>query len=93
MCRADRARGAFVSSRIQPVRPGDPDHIGPYHVVGRLGTGGMGTVYAALDASEVRMAVKVVHPAQAADDEFRARFRREVRLSRRRCHAVGHVGV
>ncbi|GAB3002107.1 serine/threonine-protein kinase [Streptomyces pseudoechinosporeus] len=71
-----------MSSRIQPVRPGDPDHIGPYRVVGRLGTGGMGTVYAALDASGVRMAVKVVHPAQAADDEFRARFRREVRLSR-----------
>ncbi|GHH91702.1 hypothetical protein GCM10017779_21590 [Streptomyces capillispiralis] len=26
---------------------------------------------------------KVVHPAQAADDEFRTRFRREVRLSQR----------
>jgi serine/threonine protein kinase len=29
------------------------------------------------------MAVKVVHPAQAAADEFRARFRREVHLSQR----------
>ncbi|MGW8955609.1 protein kinase domain-containing protein [Streptomyces sp. NPDC055709] len=43
----------------------------------------MGTVYAALDATGLRMAVKVVHPAQAADEEFRARFRREVQLSRR----------
>ncbi|MFF4543711.1 protein kinase [Streptomyces sp. NPDC001406] len=43
----------------------------------------MGTVYAALGATGERMAVKVIHPAQAADDEFRARFRREVQLSQR----------
>ncbi|MFE2473702.1 serine/threonine protein kinase [Streptomyces mirabilis] len=72
-----------MSSRIQPVQQGDPLGIGPYRVVGRLGSGGMGTVYAALDAAGERMAVKVVHPAQAADNEFRARFRREVQLSQR----------
>ncbi|MER5916518.1 protein kinase [Streptomyces sp. NPDC001982] len=72
-----------MSSRIQPVQQGDPLHVGPYRVVGRLGAGGMGTVYAALGATGERMAVKVVHPAQAADEEFRARFRREVQLSRR----------
>jgi serine/threonine protein kinase len=75
--------GAVVSSRIQPLQQGDPLRIGSYRVVGRLGAGGMGTVYAALGATGERMAVKVVHPAQAADDEFRARFRREVQLSRR----------
>ncbi|MET9896178.1 protein kinase [Streptomyces sp. NPDC006465] len=64
------------------MHAGDPRRIGPYRVIGRLGTGGMGTVYAALDASGLQLAVKVVHPAQAADEEFRARFRREVRLSR-----------
>ncbi|MFF0897304.1 serine/threonine protein kinase [Streptomyces sp. NPDC003278] len=42
----------------------------------------MGTVYAAVGSAGIRMAVKVVHPAQAADDEFRARFRREVHLSK-----------
>ncbi|WP_326623934.1 MULTISPECIES: protein kinase domain-containing protein [unclassified Streptomyces] len=72
-----------MSSRIQPVQPGDPRRIGPYRVIGRLGTGGMGTVYAAVDSAGLQMAVKVVHPAQAADAEFRARFRREVQLSRR----------
>ncbi|WP_216372884.1 hypothetical protein [Streptomyces sp. 6-11-2] len=72
-----------MSSRVQPMQQGDPLHIGPYRVVGQLGVGGMGTVYAALDAAGERMAVKVVHPAQAADEEFRARFRREVQLSRR----------
>ncbi|WP_328405331.1 protein kinase [Streptomyces sp. NBC_00390] len=65
------------------MQTGDPRRIGPYRVAGRLGTGGMGTVYAALDGAGQHMAVKVVHPAQAADEEFRARFRREVQLSRR----------
>ncbi|MFD0228088.1 serine/threonine-protein kinase [Streptomyces hirsutus] len=65
------------------MQQGDPHRVGPYRVVGRLGFGGMGTVYAALSAAGERMAVKVVHPAQAADDEFRARFRREIQLSQR----------
>lgn len=43
----------------------------------------MGTVHAALDAAGRRVAVKVVHPAQAGDEEFRSRFKREVELSRR----------
>ncbi|MGW7054529.1 protein kinase domain-containing protein [Streptomyces sp. NPDC054888] len=68
---------------IQPVQPGDPRRIGPYRVIGRVGAGGMGAVYAAVDASGLRLAVKVVHPAQAGDEEFRSRFRREVQLCRR----------
>nr|WP_308114103.1 serine/threonine-protein kinase [Streptomyces brasiliscabiei] len=55
--------------------------MGPYRVVGRLGAGGMGTVYAALTDGGDRVAVKVIHSVQAEDPEFRARFRREVRLS------------
>ncbi|MEU4616633.1 serine/threonine-protein kinase [Streptomyces umbrinus] len=70
-------------SPVHPVQQGDPLRIGPYRVVGRLGAGGMGTVYAALGPAGEHMAVKVVHPAHASDDEFRARFRREVQLSQR----------
>ncbi|MBT2400042.1 serine/threonine-protein kinase [Streptomyces sp. ISL-100] len=72
-----------AGGRVLPARPGDPARIGPYRIVGRLGSGGMGTVHAALAPDGVRVAVKVIHPAQAEDPEFRARFRREVELSRR----------
>ncbi len=74
---------ARSGGRILPARPGDPKKVGPYRVIGRLGTGGMGTVHAALDPHGMRVAVKVIHPAQAEDPEFRARFRREVALSSR----------
>ncbi|MGW9036210.1 serine/threonine-protein kinase, partial [Streptomyces sp. NPDC055721] len=74
---------ARPDGRVQPGRPGDPQRVGPYRIIGRLGSGGMGTVHAGLDAAGSRVAVKVVHPAQADDPEFRARFRREVQLSAR----------
>ncbi|MFE4994615.1 serine/threonine-protein kinase [Streptomyces mirabilis] len=69
--------------RVQSARPGDPSHIGPYRIVGRLGAGGMGTVHAGVTSDGMRVAVKVIHPEQAQEPEFRARFRREVELSSR----------
>ncbi|MBR8745361.1 serine/threonine-protein kinase, partial [Nocardiopsis sp. MG754419] len=60
-----------------------PTHLGPFRVLGRLGSGGMGVVYAALDGRDRRAAVKCVHRSHIADREFRARFAREVRLVRR----------
>ncbi|MET7519403.1 serine/threonine-protein kinase [Streptomyces sp. NPDC005480] len=72
-----------LPTRVQLSRPGDPGRIGPYRIIGRLGSGGMGTVHAALDPEGLRVAVKLIHPAQADDDEFRARFKREVEVSRR----------
>ncbi|MFC5954947.1 serine/threonine-protein kinase [Streptomyces pratens] len=69
--------------RVQPARPGDPSRIGHYRIVGRLGAGGMGTVHAGVAPDGTRVAVKVIHPEQAQDPEFRARFKREVELSSR----------
>lgn len=67
-------------SRIAARRASDPVRIGRFQVVGVLGVGGMGTVYAAEGARGERVAVKVVHAAQARDEQFRARFRREVQV-------------
>ncbi|MFE0630851.1 protein kinase [Streptomyces sp. NPDC058864] len=72
-----------MSSRIGPAQVGDATRIGRYRIVGRLGAGGMGVVYAALDPDGHRVAVKVIHASYAGNDEFRSRFRREVDLSRR----------
>lgn len=44
-----------------PLTAHDPVKIGPYRLVGRLGTGGRGTVYAGLDVKGRRIAVKLVH--------------------------------
>ncbi|MFE3929982.1 serine/threonine-protein kinase [Streptomyces sp. YIM B13508] len=43
----------------------------------------MGTVHAGVGSDGTRVAVIVVHPEQAQEPEFRARFRREVELSSR----------
>ena len=69
--------------RVRPARPGDPSRIGPFRIIGRLGAGGMGTVHAAVADDGMRVAVKVIHPEQAQEPEFRARFKREVELSSR----------
>ncbi|WP_199860069.1 serine/threonine-protein kinase, partial [Thermobifida halotolerans] len=79
---------------LRPLRPGDPARIGPYRVVGRLGQGGMGTVFGALDGRNTCVAVKVVHAEFAAEAEFRAGFAREVALMRRvggLCTAAVHA--
>nr|SBO90667.1 putative serine/threonine protein kinase [Nonomuraea gerenzanensis] len=57
--------------------------MGPYRIVGRLGAGGMGIVYAGVDAAGQRAAVKLIHDTYAANHEFRVRFRREVAMLRR----------
>ncbi|MEV0469782.1 protein kinase domain-containing protein [Streptomyces prunicolor] len=56
----------------------DPRTMGPFTLLGRLGTGGMGTVYLGRSAGGRTVAVKVVRADLAADDSFRKRFRREV---------------
>ncbi|MDQ0941511.1 serine/threonine-protein kinase [Streptomyces sp. V1I1] len=68
---------------MQPLDPGEPQSIGAYRLLGRLGAGGMGRVYLGRSAGGRTVAVKVVHPHFALDEEFRARFRREVEAARR----------
>ncbi|CAM5251598.1 serine/threonine protein kinase [Streptomyces spiroverticillatus] len=68
---------------MQPLEAGEPQNIGDYRLLGRLGSGGMGRVYLGRNAGGRTVAVKIVHPHFAQDEEFRARFRREVEAARR----------
>ncbi len=68
---------------VGELQPGDPERIGPYRVVGRLGSGGMGTVFLCRSAGGRPVAVKVIRADLASDREFRARFRREVEAARK----------
>jgi Tol biopolymer transport system component len=54
--------------------------LGPYQILDRLGSGGMGEVYRARDTRLDRVvAIKVLPPALASDPEFRQRFEREAK--------------
>lgn len=60
--------------------PADPEHIGPYRVIRRLGAGGMGEVFLAHDPRLDRpVAIKRIRGA--GDPVRRARFLREARLA------------
>ncbi|WP_210592725.1 serine/threonine-protein kinase [Streptomyces sp. GESEQ-35] len=68
---------------MQPLDVDEPTAVGPYRLLGRLGSGGMGRVYLGRSSGGRTVAVKIVHPHFALDEEFRARFRREVEAARR----------
>jgi serine/threonine protein kinase/Tfp pilus assembly protein PilF len=61
-----------------PLEPGT--RLGPYEIVGALGSGGMGEVYRARDSRLGReVAVKILPEEAAADPEHLNRFEREAR--------------
>ncbi|MFE4668271.1 serine/threonine-protein kinase [Streptomyces sp. NPDC056716] len=68
---------------MQPLGADEPSVVGPYRLLGRLGSGGMGRVYLGRSAGGRTVAVKIVHPHFALDEEFRERFRREIAAARR----------
>ncbi|GII79058.1 hypothetical protein Sru01_40400 [Sphaerisporangium rufum] len=68
---------------MNDLGPGDPPQIGRYRLLGRLGRGGMGTVYLGRDAAGQPAAIKVINPEYARHEEFRTRFRREAEAARR----------
>ncbi|MCW2941005.1 MAG: serine/threonine protein kinase [Actinomycetia bacterium] len=67
----------------EPLTAEDPQYIGGYRVVARLGAGGMGRVYLGTTQSGRRLAIKVVRPEFADDPEFRRRFEQEVMAAQR----------
>ena len=65
---------------LVPLRQGDPSRIGRFRLSARLGAGGMGVVYLGQARDTGQVAIKVMRPEVGDEDEFRARFRREVAL-------------
>ncbi|MDT0613562.1 serine/threonine-protein kinase [Streptomyces lancefieldiae] len=67
---------------METLHSDDPQELGHYRLLRRLGAGGMGRVYLARSPGGRTVAVKVVRPDLAADGDFRARFRHEVRIAK-----------
>ncbi|WP_203827134.1 serine/threonine protein kinase [Actinoplanes palleronii] len=61
-----------------PLRPGDQARLGRYELIGRLGEGGMGTVFLGRGPDGRLVAIKMVRTEFVHDAEFRGRFRSEV---------------
>ena len=63
---------------MKPLKPGDPDKIGGIVLRGRLGEGGMGTVYFGVTPDGDRVAVKTIRQDLTENDEAKDRFDREI---------------
>ncbi|MFE5245558.1 MULTISPECIES: serine/threonine-protein kinase [unclassified Streptomyces] len=67
---------------MDELRVADPQVVGPYRLLKRLGGGGMGQVFLGRSPGGRLVAVKVVRPELAGDADFRRRFVREVEAAR-----------
>jgi serine/threonine protein kinase len=70
-------------SIVGPLRRWDPERIGPYTIIGRLGAGAMGQVFLARSTAGRLVAVKTIRIELAEEADFRARFAREVAAASR----------
>lgn len=68
---------------MEPLTTGDPTQVGPYPLVGRIGTSDLGQGYAARHPSGAQVTLTVLYPHLAGDPHFRDRFRRDVMDARR----------
>lgn len=62
---------------MERLRSGDPEQIGPWQIVNRLGSGGMGIVYMGTNGTRAA-AIKVVREFLLEDPASRTRLAREV---------------
>jgi Protein kinase domain len=68
---------------LEPLRRWDPERIGPYVLLGRLGAGAMGQVFLGRSTAGRLVAVKTIKIEFAEEAGFRARFAHEVAAARR----------
>src|ERR1700748_1028314 len=67
----------------EALRRWDPERIGPYVVLGRLGSGSMGQVYLGRSAAGRLVAVKTIRVELAEETGFRTRVAQEVAAPRK----------
>jgi serine/threonine protein kinase len=68
---------------VQPLRPGDPRQLGAWQLIGRLGEGGQGVVYAGQGPDGRPVAVKLLRHGPESDPRARTYFAREVEAAQR----------
>ena len=68
---------------VEPLRRWDPEHVGGYVLIGRLGAGAMGQVYLGRSPAGRLVAVKTIKAELAEEPDFRNRFGQEVAAARR----------
>jgi len=68
---------------LSPLGPTDRRVVGNYRLRGRLGSGGMGTVFLGVNPEGQPAAIKVIRSDLVDEAQFRERFRREVTAARR----------
>jgi hypothetical protein len=68
---------------VEPLRRWEPEEIGGYTIMGRLGAGAMGRVYLGRSAAGRLVAVKTIKIELAEEPDFRTRFAQEVAAARR----------
>ncbi|WP_051938328.1 serine/threonine protein kinase [Ghiorsea bivora] len=76
---------SYTPKQNQPSE--DITHLGSYIIESRLGQGGMGVVYRAIDKELGRpVAIKVLHPHLLRHENLKQRFRREARMHAKVMH-------
>lgn len=69
--------GSGAAPQIHPLESSDPQELGGYQLLGRIGAGGMGVVYLAETRTGRKLALKAILKEFVQDPDFRTRFRRE----------------
>jgi serine/threonine protein kinase len=83
-------RAVAAAPAVVPPRPLEGSHVGRYHIEEKIGQGGMGVVYRALDEKLGRkVALKLLPADFASDGERKQRFMREARAAA----ALSHPNV
>src|ERR1700753_3760230 len=72
-----------MGSQSVPLRRWDPERIGPYAVLGRLGSGAVGAGVPGRSGAGRLVAVKTIRPELAEESGFRTRFAQEVAAARK----------